>query len=112
MLLLALSRGAPLRARERPQRDVVLLGLAVVGTNLFFYAALDRLPLGIAVTLEFVGPLGVAVLGSHRRRDLLWVVLAAAGIVLLSNGSGDGGIDALGVALALTAGACWGAYIV
>lgn len=111
-LLLALSRGAPLRARERPQRDVVLLGLAVVGTNLFFYAALDRLPLGIAVTLEFVGPLGVAVLGSHRRRDLLWVVLAAAGIVLLSNGSGDGGIDVLGVALALTAGACWGAYIV
>jgi inner membrane transporter RhtA len=112
VLLVALSRGALLRARERPHRDVILLGLAVSGTNLLFYAALDRLPLGIAVTLEFVGPLGVAVLGSHRRRDLLWVLLAAIGIVLLGSGSGDGGIDALGVALALAAGSCWGAYIV
>ncbi len=66
VLLLALTRGAPLRAREWPHRDVVLLGLAVAGINLFFYAALDRLPLGITVTLEFVGPLGVALLGSRR----------------------------------------------
>jgi inner membrane transporter RhtA len=112
LCLLALTRGVPLRAREWSHRDVVLLGVAVAGVNLFFYAALDRLPLGIAVTLEFVGPLGVAILGSRQPRDLIWALLAAVGIVLLSNGTGVGRIDALGVALALSAGVCWGAYIV
>jgi len=110
LVLLALTRGAVLRAREWPHRDVFLLGVAVAAVNLFFYAALERLPLGIAVTLEFVGPLGVAIVGSRRPRDVIWVVLAAAGIVLLSDGGG--GVDALGVVLALTAGAFWAAYIV
>jgi inner membrane transporter RhtA len=108
--LLLFTRGAPLRVREWPHRDVWLLSVSVAAVNLFFYAALDRLPLGITVTLEFVGPLGVAVLGSRRPRDVVWVVLAAAGIVLLSDGGG-GGVDPLGVALALTAGFFWGAYI-
>jgi inner membrane transporter RhtA len=111
-VLLALTRGAPLRTRAWPHRDVVELGLAVTIVNLLFYAALDRLPLGIAVTLEFVGPLGVAVYGSRRPRDVVWVVLAAAGIVLLSDGTGGEGIDPLGVALALGAGLFWAAYIV
>jgi len=111
LVLLAWTRGAVLRAREWPHRDVLLLGVAVAAVNLFFYAALERLPLGVAVTLEFVGPLGVAIAGSRRRRDVIWVVLAAAGIVLLSDGGG-GGVDALGVVLALTAGAFWAAYIV
>jgi inner membrane transporter RhtA len=102
----------PLRGREWPHRDVILLGGAVAAVNLFFYAALDRLPLGIAVTLEFVGPLGVAIAASHRRRDLVWALLAGIGIVLLSDGSGGEGIDALGVSLALTAGGFWAAYIV
>ena len=78
--------------------------------NYAFYEALDRLPLGVAVTLEFVGPLGVAVSGSRRALDLLWVALAAAGILLLADGGG-GDTDALGVVLALTAGAFWAAYI-
>jgi inner membrane transporter RhtA len=112
LVLLALTRGAPLRVREWPHRDVLLLGGAVAAVNLFFYAALDRLPLGITVTLEFVGPLGVAIVGSRQRRDLIWVLLAAAGIVLLSDGSGGEGVDPLGVALALAAGAFWAAYIV
>jgi inner membrane transporter RhtA len=112
LVLLAVTRGAVLRAREWPHRDVIALGVAVAAVNLFFYAALDRLPLGIAVTLEFVGPLGVAVAASHRRRDLVWALLAAIGIVLLSDGTGGESIDVLGVALALTAGAFWGAYIV
>ena len=112
LALLALTRGAPLRTRRWPHRDVVLLGVAVASVNLFFYAALARLPLGIAVTLEFVGPLGVALFGSRRRRDLVWALLAAVGIVLLSDGSGGEGVDPLGVALALTAGLFWGAYIV
>lgn len=112
LVLLAWTRGEVLRAREWPHRDVFLLGVAVAAVNLFFYAALERLPLGITVTLEFVGPLGVAIVGSRRRRDAVWVVLAAAGIVLLSDGTGGGGFDALGVVLALTAGAFWAAYIV
>jgi len=111
LALVAFSRGAPLRTREWPHRDVFLLAVAVTCVNLFFYAALDRLPLGITVTLEFVGPLGVAIIGSRRPRDVVWVVLAAAGILLLSDGGGEG-VDALGVVLALTAGFFWGAYIV
>lgn len=111
LALILLTRGAPLRTREWPHRDVWLLSVAVAAVNLFFYAALDRLPLGITVTLEFVGPLGVAVFGSHRRRDLLWALLAGVGIVLLSDGTGGEGVDALGVVLALTAGAFWAAYI-
>jgi inner membrane transporter RhtA len=109
LVLLALTRGAPLR--QWPHRDVVLLGVSVAIVNLLFYAALDRLPLGITVTLEFVGPLGVAVFGSRRWRNLIWVALAAAGIVLLSGGTGDKSIDPLGVALALGAGLFWAAYI-
>jgi inner membrane transporter RhtA len=112
LVLLALTRGAPLLVREWPHRDVLLLGGAVAAVNLFFYAALERLPLGITVTLEFVGPLGVAIVGSRRRRDLIWALLAAIGIVLLSDGTGGEGVDMVGVALALAAGAFWAAYIV
>lgn len=111
LALILFTRGAPLRTREWPHRDVWLLSFSVAAVNLFFYAALDRLPLGITVTLEFVGPLGVALFGSRRRRDIVWALLAAVGIVLLSDGSGGQGVDALGVALALTAGFFWGAYI-
>jgi inner membrane transporter RhtA len=109
--LLVLTRAAPLRTRRWPHRDVVLLGLAVGIVNLFFYAALTRLPLGITVTLEFVGPLGIALFGSRRRRDAIWALMAGVGIVLLSDGFGGESIDPLGVALALAAGAFWAAYI-
>jgi inner membrane transporter RhtA len=110
LLLLAIWR-PPLRLGGREERrDVVLLGLVLAGMNLSFYLALDRIPLGIAVTLEFVGPLGVAIAGSRRRLDLLWVGLAAAGILLLSPVPGSD-LDTVGVVLALTAGAFWAAYI-
>jgi inner membrane transporter RhtA len=92
-------------------RATLLFGIALAGMNLCFYEALDRLPLGIAVTLEFVGPLGVAVFSTRRAIDLLWALLAAGGIVLLSGGFGGTGIDAAGAALALVAGLFWGAYI-
>ncbi len=88
----------------------VLFGLVIAGMNAAFYAAIARLPLGIAVTVEFVGPLGVAVATSRRRLDLLWVGLAAGGIILLAP-IGNAGIDPLGIGLALVAGACWAAYI-
>jgi inner membrane transporter RhtA len=90
---------------------VAAFGLTLAGMNLAFYAALDRIPLGVAVTFEFVGPLGVAVAGSRRRLDLLWVVLAAVGILLLADFGDFGGLDSAGVALALLAGAFWAAYI-
>jgi inner membrane transporter RhtA len=88
----------------------VLFGLTLAAMNLAFYSALDRIPLGITVTLEFVGPLGVAVAGSRSALDLLWVALAAGGILLLSDfGAAD--LDGVGVALALFAGCLWGTYI-
>ena len=101
------------RVTEHSRRDLLLaalFGLSLAGMNLAFYEAIDRIPLGVAVTFEFVGPLGVAVAGSRRALDVLWVVLAAAGILLLSDfGSTD--LDPTGVALALLAGAFWAAYI-
>jgi inner membrane transporter RhtA len=111
LALLALARGSLPPLRGRHLWDVVLFGVSLAGVNLCFYAALDRLPLGVAVTLEFVGPLGVAVFGSRRPRDLVWALLAAVGILLLSDGAGGAGIDPLGAALALAAGGFWAVYI-
>jgi inner membrane transporter RhtA len=92
-------------------RLVVAFGLTLGVMNLAFYEALDRIPLGIAVTVEFAGPLAVAVLGSRRPLDLLWVVLAAAGILLLANPGGAESIDGIGLALALVAAGGWASYI-
>jgi inner membrane transporter RhtA len=110
LILAALWRPALTLLRDTNRRDLILFGLALAAMNTSFYAALDRIPLGIAVTLEFVGPLGVAIAGSRRRLDLVWVGLAAVGIALLSPGIG-GSLDLFGVALALVAGAFWAAYI-
>ncbi len=90
-----------------------VFGLALALMNFSIYLAIDRIPLGVAVTLEFVGPLGVAVAGSRRVLDLLWVVLAAAGILLLAPLGAFGGmdLDPVGVAFALFAGCLWASYI-
>jgi inner membrane transporter RhtA len=110
VILTALWRPA-LRGRSFADwRLIAAYGIALVAMNLSFYEALDRIPLGIAVTFEFVGPLGVAVASSRRPLDLLWVGLAAAGIVLLSD-FGTADLDTLGVGLALLAGGFWAAYI-
>jgi inner membrane transporter RhtA len=99
------------RGRTRAEfRLAAIFGLVLGFMNLSFYEAIHRIPLGVAVTLEFVGPLTVALAGSRRLLDLLWVMLAAAGIVALTNG-GVSHLNGLGVALALTAGALWAAYI-
>jgi len=101
------------RIRGYSRRDymlLVLFGLAIAVMNAAFYAAIARIPLGIAVTLEFVGPLGVSVFASRKRRDFLWAGLAAGGVVLLAP-FGNSTIDPLGVVLALLAGGCWAAYI-
>lgn len=93
---------------------VVWFGVAMAGMNGFFYQAIDRIPLGPAVTLEVLGPLVLSVVVSRRLLNLLWAGLALAGVVLLSThgGGGLGGLDPLGVAFALAAGGMWAAYIV
>jgi inner membrane transporter RhtA len=110
VILCALWRPA-LRGRSaRDWRLILAYGFVLAGMNFTYYESLDRIPLGIAVTFEFVGPLGVAILGSRHALDLLWVALAAAGILLLSD-FGTADLDPVGVALALTAGGFWAAYI-
>ncbi len=110
LVLLAVWRP---RLGGRSRRELALatvFGLVLGAMNLSFYAALSRIPLGIAVSLEFVGPLTVALLGSRRGLDLVWVALAALGIIALTRGDTHA-LDALGVGLALLAGVFWGAYI-
>ncbi len=110
IVLLALWRPR-LAGRSRHELAVGAgLGVVLAGMNLSFYAALDRIPLGIAVTIEFVGPLSVAVVGSRRRLDFLWVLLAVAGILALTHGSTHH-LSAVGILFALLAGAFWAAYI-
>ena len=92
-------------------RAVVPYGLALGLMNLLFYFALARIPLGLAVTLEFVGPLGLALAGSRRWADAVWALLAATGIALIAPWHSQG-IDLLGLAFALAAGGAWAMYIV
>jgi inner membrane transporter RhtA len=99
--------------RRRPWRELRLLaalGVVLVSMNVSFYEAIDRLPLGIAVTVEFLGPLSVAVLATRRRVDLVWVVAAGAGVALLADGGGAG-ISVAGLLLAALAGLFWALYI-
>lgn len=94
------------------RRDLLLVGafgVALAGMNLAFYQALSQVPLGVAVTVEFVGPLAVAVAGSRRKLDALWVLLAAGGVVLLAKGGGD--VPLGGIAWALLAATGWASYI-
>jgi len=110
IVLLALWRP---RLTGWSRRELLLagsFGLVLAGMNLCFYAALHRIPLGVAVTIEFVGPLTVAIASSRRRLDLLWVTLAVVGIFALTHG-GTSGLSGLGILLALLAGGFWGAYI-
>jgi inner membrane transporter RhtA len=88
----------------------VSFGIALLIMNFSIYQAFARIPLGVAVTIEFLGPLAVAVAGSRHLRDVGWVVLAAAGVVLLTQG-GHGHLDLTGVLFAGVAGACWAGYI-
>jgi inner membrane transporter RhtA len=102
--------------RGRPRRD--LLGAAALGATsaamtFSFMYAIDRAPFGVVVTIEFLGPLAVAVSGARRWQDGLWILLAGAGVALLTLGHGsDGQLDPLGLLLALSSGVFWAGYIV
>ncbi len=108
VVLWAIWRPRPRAHSAGELRLAVLFGLSLALMNLSFYEALARIHLGVAVTLEFVGPLGIALAGSRSRLDVVWALLAGAGVALLG---GFGGANATGVLLALTAGGCWAAYI-
>jgi inner membrane transporter RhtA len=110
IVLCAVTRPSFAGHSRRQLALAAVFGLVLAAMNMTFYHALQHIPLGIGVTLEFVGPLGVAVLGSRRRLDLLWAALAIIGILGLTHG-GTHSLDPLGVILALVAGGCWGAYI-
>lgn len=109
-MLLAAFRPRLRAVTAEQWRAVIPYGVVLGVMNLVFYQSLARIPLGLAVTVEFIGPLAVAVLGSRRPVDVAWVVLAAAGIALITPWVG-GGADAAGLLLALAAGGCWAAYI-
>jgi inner membrane transporter RhtA len=111
IVLLAVWRPRVRAYARADLRLAVVFGLCLGFMNFTFYEAIERIDLGIAVTLEFLGPLGVAVAGSRSRRDVLWVVLAGAGVLLLANPGGADAPDAVGVAFALAAGVFWAAYI-
>lgn len=112
LILVAVIRPNVREWGRRTWLGVVLLGLGLGGMNLFIYLAIDQIPLGIAVTVELMGPLAVAAAGSRRAVDGAWVLLALAGIVLLGAHRGGGDINAVGIGFAAVAATCWALYIV
>ncbi|MGE5718473.1 MAG: EamA family transporter [Nocardioidaceae bacterium] len=109
VILVAIARPAVRGRSAADWRVALAFGVSLMTMNWAIYQSFARIPLGIAVTIEFLGPLAVAVIGSRRPRDLVWVALAGAGVALLGIAPGD--ITLVGVLFALLAGAAWAAYI-
>jgi inner membrane transporter RhtA len=109
LLLVATRRQVGASAR-RHAGLLVLFGCTIGATNLCFYGAIDRIPLGIAVAIEFVGPLGVAAVTSRRVIDFVWIGLAVTGLLLLTPSIGTD-LDPVGIGLALAAGAGWASFV-
>jgi inner membrane transporter RhtA len=110
LLLVAVAR-PNLRRPPVELAWLLVFGAQLAAMNLVFYEAIRRIPLGVAVTVEFLGPLAVALLGSRRVRDVVWVLLAGIGIALFAGLPTSGGLSTLGLAFALLAGAAWAGYI-
>ncbi len=109
-ILLDMARPRWPRFDARQARTIVIFGLIIAAMNLCFYQAIARIPLGVAVTIEFIGPLGVAIVGSRKALDFAWAAMAAAGVALLS--FSGGAVTTLGLLFALGAAAGWACYIV
>jgi len=112
LMLLAVWRPWRVRLSPREMRVIVIYGLAIGWMNFFFYLSLRSIPLGIAVALEFTGPLALAMTASRRAVDFVWILMAALGLLaLLPLGLGSKPLDLVGVSCALAAGLCWALYI-
>lgn len=109
-LLLLIARPKLDRTLRANVHWVLLYGGMLGGMNLCFYESIARIPLGIAVTIEFLGPLGVAIFTSRRLRDVLWALLALAGVAILTPEIGND-LDPVGILYAVVAGTCWGAFV-
>jgi len=111
LILIAVYRPNFFKINAKQWKLVIPYGLSLGAMNLIFYFSIERIPIGLAVTLEFIGPLLLAVFGSKRRIDFFWVLLAAIGIALIAPWTNHG-IDPLGILFALIAGGLWATYIV
>ena len=112
LILVIVFKPWRLRFTAEQRLPLLLYGLALGAMNYLFYLSIQRIPLGIAVALEFTGPLAVALFGSRRPLDLVWVILAVLGLwFLLPLGQDVAQVDLTGALLALGAGACWAVYI-
>jgi len=112
LILVVIFKPWRLRFQKEQRLPLLLYGLALGAMNYMFYLSIQTIPLGIAVALEFTGPLAVALFSSRRPVDFIWVVLAVLGLwFLLPLGQSVAQIDLTGAALALGAGACWAVYI-
>lgn len=111
-ILVAIFKPWRLRFKKEQRLPLLFYGLSLGAMNYMFYLSIQTIPLGIAVALEFTGPLAVALFSSRRAVDFIWVVLAVLGLCfLLPLGQNVSEIDLTGAALALGAGACWAVYI-
>lgn len=108
LLLIVRPNVRSIRRADVP--TLLMLGTVTGLMTTFFLAALDRIPLGTAVAIEFLGPLTLAAVMSRRRRALIWPALALVGVVLLTEPWRDDTTDALGIVFALLAGTCWALY--
>ena len=112
LILVVIFKPWRLRFKKEQRLPLLLYGLALGAMNYMFYLSIQTIPLGIAVALEFTGPLAVALFSSRRPVDFIWVILAVLGLwFLLPLGQSVSQIDLTGAALALGAGACWAVYI-
>ena len=113
LILLLVLRPWRATLTAKSLRTVIIYGIALGGMNFLFYMSLRTVPLGIAVALEFTGPLTVALLSSRKAIDFVWIALAVTGLLLLIPTKESGAnIDLIGIGYALGAGVCWALYIV
>ena len=112
LLLVAVFRPWRMRVQRHQWPALLAYGISLGLMNLMFYKSLETVPLGIAIALEFTGPLAVALFGSRHLRDVVWVALAVLGLVLLVPEQGTQALDPVGAVDALGAGTCWALYIV
>ncbi len=112
LMLLALWRPWRMRLTARDLRTIGVYGLALGWMNFFFYLSIRSIPLGVAVALEFTGPLALAMAVSRRPIDFVWILMAAAGLcALLPLGGTSNALSSVGTGCALAAGVCWAVYI-